>query len=315
MQPREPPLSNVSKIIPTFPASVNRQTFWVGLALATLGAVLFSAKAIVAKLLYRQGVDTVTLIAFRMLFALPFFLAVAVWQRRKVAPLSWPDLARVFGIGLLGYYLSSFLDFLGLQYISVALERLILFLTPSLVLLISVVWLNKTIQRMQLIALLISYLGIVLVFVQDVQGKSEQTGLGSLLVFGAAMAYAGYLLLSANLLERVGALRLVAYAMCASSAACIVQFLCLRPLALLQQPLVVYGLSLANGFFCTVLPVCMTMLAVERIGAVTASQAGMIGPISTLFFGAWILGEPIGVLQLAGTGLVIAGIYLLTRSG
>jgi drug/metabolite transporter (DMT)-like permease len=289
-----------------------RAAYLGGLALAIAGAVLFSTKAIVAKLMYRYQLDAVTVIAFRMIFSLPVFAAVALWKMRSAPPLSNADRLRIVVMGLIGYYLSSFLDFLGLQYISVGLERLILFLTPTFVLLVSAFWLRQHISRRQWLALLISYGGIVLVFLHDLQGGAD-VALGSALVLGSALAYAGYLLLSGEMVKRLGSLRLVAYAMCVSSAACIAQFFLLRPASALLQPLPVYGLSLVNGLLCTVAPVFMTMTAVERVGAGTASQAGMIGPVSTLFLGALMLGEPITAWQLAGTALVLAGIYLLSK--
>jgi len=283
-----------------------------GMALAVGGAILFSTKAVIAKLLYRYHIDAVTLIAFRMLFSLPVFAFVAVWKMRAGPPLSVPDRWRIVGLGLVGYYLSSLLDFLGLQYITVGLERLILFLTPTFVLLLSATVLKQHIGRLQWLALAIAYGGIVLVFVHDLQGGGNVM-LGSLLVLGSAAAYAVYLLLSGEMVQRIGALRLVAYAMCVSTAACLLQFFLLRPAGLLVQPAPVYWLSLVNGLLCTVAPVFMTMTAVQRIGAGIASQAGMIGPVSTLFLGAVILGEAITGWQLAGTALVLAGIYLLSQ--
>jgi drug/metabolite transporter (DMT)-like permease len=290
-----------------------RSAYLGGLAIAIGGAILFSTKAVVAKLMYRYQLDAVTVIAFRMLFSLPVFAAIAAWQMRTQAPLSRADRWRIIAMGLVGYYLSSFLDFLGLQYISVGLERLILFLTPTFVLLISTLFLKHHISRRQWLALAISYAGIVLVFLHDLQGGGANVALGSTLVLGSAMAYAAYLLLSGGMVQRLGSLRLVSYAMCVSSVACIGQFFVLRPAQMLIQPLPVYGLSLVNGILCTVMPVFMTMMAVQRIGAGTASQAGMIGPVSTLFLGALVLGEPVTNWQLAGTGLVLAGIYLLSQ--
>jgi drug/metabolite transporter (DMT)-like permease len=284
-----------------------------GLAIAVIGAILFSTKAVVAKLLYRYHIDAVTLIAFRMLFSLPVFAAVAVWKMRVGPPLSNSDRWRLVGLGLLGYYLSSFLDFLGLQYISVGLERLILFLTPTFVLLVTALVWKRPIGRAQWLALLVSYCGIVLVFMHDLAGGAGSTVIGSLFVLGSAISYAIYLLFTGEMVQRIGSLRLVAYAMCVSSAACIGQFFVLRPASLLIQPAPVYWLSLVNGVLCTILPVFLTMIAVQRIGAATASQAGMIGPVSTLFLGALILGEPITAIQLAGTALVIGGISMLSK--
>jgi drug/metabolite transporter (DMT)-like permease len=293
--------------------SMPRSAFVAGLAIAIAGAVLFSTKAVVAKLLYRYHIDAVTLIAFRMLFSFPVFAAVAVWKMRTEAPLSPADRWRIAGLGLVGYYLSSYLDFLGLQYISVGLERLILFLTPTFVLVITATFLKRRIAPAQWGALGLSYCGIVLVFMHDLAGgQAASTAIGSLFVLGSAVSYAFYLLSTGEMVTRIGSLRLVAYAMCVSSVACIAQFFLLRPASLLVQPLQVYGLSLVNGIFCTILPVFMTMAAVQRIGAATASQAGMVGPVSTLFLGFLVLGEPVTGVQLLGTGLVLSGIALLS---
>lgn len=290
-----------------------RKLLLAGLAIAVVGAILFSAKAIVAKLIYRYQVDAVTLIAFRMLFSLPFFAVIAIWQARQSTPLTGREKIQIIVLGLLGYYLSSFLDFLGLQYISAGLERLILFLTPSFVLLLSVFLMKRKITMIEWSALTISYLGTVLVFVHDVRLGGDNVALGGMLVLISAISYAVYLLASGELVKRVGSLRLVAYAMCVSSVACIAQFFALRPSSMLIQPVDVYWLSLVNAVFCTVLPVFLTMIAVQRIGAASASQAGMIGPVSTLFLGAMLLDEPITGIQLAGTALVLCGIYLLSR--
>ena len=301
-----------SAIVVSSPA-IPRSALLAGLAIAIGGAVLFSAKAIVAKLMYRYNIDAITVIAFRMLFSVPVFAAIAMWQMRTQPALSAADRWRVAGLGLIGYYLSSTLDFLGLQYISVGLERLILFLTPTFVLLLTSVFLKRHIGRLEWLAMATSYCGIVLVFAHDLRSGMGAVVLGSLLVLGSAIAYALYLLFSGELVRRIGSMRLVSYAMCVASAACIAQFFVLRPAAMLVQPAAVYWLSLVNAVFCTILPVFMTMIAVQRIGAATASQAGMVGPVSTLFLGALVLGEPITGIQLGGTGLVLAGIYMLSR--
>jgi drug/metabolite transporter (DMT)-like permease len=294
-------------------APLARRDFLVGLIIAITGAILFSAKAIFAKLIYRYNIDAVTMLGFRMIFSAPFFAAVALWKARESKPLQKGDGWRIVFLGLIGYYLSSFLDFIGLQYISAGLERLILFLTPSFVLLISVFFLKKRIGLMQWLALVLSYAGTVLVFVQDVKTGGSNIALGGAFVLASAVAYAIYLILSGELVRRVGSVRLVAYAMCVSSVACILQFFLLEPVQALAQPAPVYMLSMLNSVFSTVLPVFITMAAVDRIGAPTASQAGMVGPVSTLFMGAVFLGEQITAIQLAGTALVLSGIYLLSK--
>ena len=294
-------------------SSHSRKHYLGGLLIALTGAILFSTKAIVAKLIYRYHVDAVTLITFRMAFSLPLFAGIAFWQMKISNPLLKTDYWRLIGLGLVGYYLSSFLDFLGLQYITAGLERLILFLTPSFVLLMSALIFKRKVSTLEWAALLVSYAGIVLVFLHDLKFGGDNVLLGSGMVLGAAISYAIYLIQSGQMVTKVGSMRLVAYAMCVSSFACIGQFFVLRPVSMLVQPPAVYWLSLVNAVFCTVLPVFMTMIAVKRIGAATASQAGMIGPVSTLFLGAFFLNEPITVWQLGGTALVMSGMYLLSK--
>lgn len=289
--------------------------------MAAFGAMLFSAKAIVVKITYRYGIDAVTLIAFRMLFAMPFFVAVAWRQSRlaargEIVAMSGKERVQVCLLGLLGYYLSSFLDFLGLRYITASLERLILFLSPSLVVLMSAFWLKRPVERRQWLAMALSYAGVVLVFAHDLRlGGSAQALSGSLFVFGSALSYAVYLICSGELIRRIGPTRLVAYAMLVSCMACIAQFFMVHPVSMLVQPMGVYGYSIIHATLNTVAPVFMLMWAVARIGAPTASLLGMVGPVSVLFLASWFLSEPITVWQVAGTALVLAGVFVLMGGG
>jgi drug/metabolite transporter (DMT)-like permease len=206
------------------------------------------------------------------------------------------------------------LDFMGLEYISAGLERLLMFLTPTFVLLLGMLLYRRPVSRQQWLSMLCAYAGIVLVFWHDLGTGGSNVALGSALVLAATLTYGAYLLWSAELLHRVGSLRLVALAMISSSVAGLLQYAVLRPFGtLFEQVPAVWQLSLVNAIFCTVLPVFLTMIAVGRIGPGHASQATMIGPVSTLFLGWWLLGEPITSLQLGGTGLVLAGVWLLSR--
>jgi len=252
---------------------VQRSAFAVGLTLAIGGSILFSAKAIVVKLAYRYGVDPATLIALRMAFSAPFFIAALIWSTRGAQPLAAVDHFRLVFIGLLGYYAASYLDFLGLQYITAALERLILYLSPTMVVLISAFVLRKRLGRYEWASLLTCYAGVVLVFWHDVSFDGSRVAIGSALVFVSAICYAVYLVASGQLVRRLGAIRLTSYAMCVSSVAVFVQFAVLNPLSALRQPVEVYWLSLVNAILCTVLTVFATMLAVERIGASRTSVA------------------------------------------
>jgi drug/metabolite transporter (DMT)-like permease len=286
-----------------------------GIALAVAGSVLFSGKAIVVKLAYRYHVDPLTLIALRMLLAAPFFVLSYAWAARGAAPLALRDHGRLIVLGVLGYYLASYLDFVGLQHVSAALERLILFLNPTIVLLLSAAFLAKRIRRLEWAALALSYAGIVLAFWHDVRVEGGRIALGSALVFASAVCYALYLVIGGELVKRLGAIRLTSYAMCVSSIAVVLHFLAANPLEALVQPAPVYWLSLLNATLCTVLPVFATMLAIERIGAGPASMVSMVGPVATIALAFVFLGEPVSGWQLAGTALVLAGVYVLTLPG
>lgn len=287
-----------------------------GVLLAALGAIAFSGKAVIVKLAYRYGVDAVTLIALRMVFAFPFFAATAWWMstRQSTQPLSSADRVRIVVLGFLGYYLASFLDFLGLQYITATLERLILYLNPTLVLLLGAVFLGRPATGRQLCALVISYAGVALALGHDFRLGGSNILMGSALVFASALAYALYLVGSGQLVQRVGSIRLTAYASCIACACCIAQFLLTRPLSgLLDLPAPVYWLSLLNGIASTVLPVFAVMMAVARIGASAAAQVGMIGPVSTIVLSSVFLGEEMGRWQIGGTLLVILGVFIVSQ--
>ncbi|MCU0924332.1 MAG: DMT family transporter [Burkholderiaceae bacterium] len=278
------------------------------------GAIAFSGKAIIVKLAYRHGVDAVTLIMLRMLFALPFFLALAWWAGRGKPALTTRDWRVITLLGFSGYYLASFLDFWGLQYVSASLERLILYLGPTLVLLLGRVLFQRRVAPKQLLALGLSYAGVLLVFGQELQIEGADTALGAGLVFASTLSYALYLVYSGEEVKRLGALRLTGLATSVACVLCIAQFLLLRPWhSALQVAPPVLWLSLLNATLCTFAPVLMVMMAIERIGAAMASQAGMIGPLSTIAMSVWILGEPFTAWIAAGTVLVMAGVWMLTR--
>jgi len=285
-----------------------------GLALAMAGSIAFSGKAIIVKLAYRYGVDAVTLIMYRMLFAMPLFLALAWWAGRGKAPLTGRDLRVIAGLGFSGYYLASFLDFAGLQYISASLERLILYLNPTIVLFLGAVLFKRRVRAGQLMALAVSYAGVLLVFGHEVQLSGADTLLGAGLVFGSAVSYAIYLVYSGAEVQRLGALRLTGWATSVAGVLCIVQFLVLRPLSAAIVAPEVLWLSLLNATLCTFAPVLMVMMAIERVGATMTAQTGMVGPLSTILLGVWILGEPINAWIGAGTVLVLAGVWLLARA-
>lgn len=289
----------------------------IGLAFAIGGAVGFSFKAILVKLAYRHGVDAETLLALRMAFSLPFFLAMGlVASRRASRSLSARDWVWMAGLGLFGYYLASYLDFLGLDYISAALERLILFLYPTVVILLSAAFLGKRITRRMLAALALSYLGIALAVGHDldVSGTAHDVALGGALVFASAVSYALYLMGNGEVVGRLGSARVTAYA---SSFACffsLAQFVAMRPLAMVAgQAWQVYAYAGLMTVFSTVAPVWMVSEAIRRLGAGPVSLTGTLAPAITMLLGWRILGERIGVFQLAGMAMVVAGVAVMAR--
>ena len=284
-----------------------------GLALALLGSIAFSGKAIIVKLAYRHGVDAVTLIMYRMLFALPIFAVMAWWASRGKPPLTRKDWLGVLGLGLTGYYLASFLDFAGLAYISASLERLILYLNPTLVVVLGWVLYRRSITWGQAVGMLISYCGVVLVFGHEANLQGTNAAWGTLLVFLSAVSYAIYLVYSGEMVRRLGSLRLVGLATTVACLLCLLQFVVLRPFSAAVVAPEVIWLSILNATLCTAAPVLMVMMAIERVGAGMTAQTGMVGPLSTILMGVWILGEPFTVWVAAGTALVITGIFVFTQ--
>jgi drug/metabolite transporter (DMT)-like permease len=298
---------------PTLAADAAAKALWPGLALAMAGSIAFSGKAIIVKLAYRHGVDAVTLIMYRMLFALPLFALLAWWAGRGRPALTRRDWLVVSGLGFSGYYLASFLDFAGLAYITASLERLILYLNPTLVLALGVVVFKRRVSPRQMIALAVSYCGVLLVFGHEVSLQGANTALGTALVFASAVSYAVYLVASGEEVQRLGALRLTGLASGVACLFCIAQFFVLRPLAAFAVAPEVIWLSVLNATACTFLPVLMVMMAIERVGATVTAQTGMIGPLSTILMGVVILGEPFTGWIVAGTVLVLTGIWLLAK--
>jgi drug/metabolite transporter (DMT)-like permease len=299
---------------------IAQKRFATGLLLAIVGSIAFSGKAIIVKLAYRYGVDAVTLIMYRMLFALPIFAVMAWWSSRGKEVLTRNDWLGILGLGFTGYYLASYLDFAGLAYISAALERLILYLNPTLVLILGWLLYKKKMSARQIGAMALSYAGILLVFGHEIGIQSisttnnSNTAWGALLVFGSAVSYAIYLSYSGEMVKRLGSLRLVGLATTVACLLCIAQFAVLRPLSAMVVAPEVLWLSLLNATLCTALPVLAVMMAIERIGAPLTAQTGMIGPMSTILMGVFILGEPLNLWIIAGTVLVLAGVYMVSRS-
>ena len=281
----------------------------------------FAAKAIFIKLAYaaQPGLDAVTLLALRMIFSLPFFLLMAWWARREnngaaPAPMQRRDWGMIMFLGFIGYYLSSFFDFFGLQFISAGLERLILFTNPTIVVVLSALFLAKPISARVALALLVSYVGLGLAYWHDLVITNDTRALitGTALVLASALCYAVYMMVGTGLTRRIGSTRFTAYMMLVATVFVMTQFFIMRPLSALDLPMNIYAYSVCLAVFSTALPVWMMAEALKRIGASDASMIGTIGPVVTIFLGAIFLGEDVSAMQLVGAGLVLAGVAMIS---
>ena len=292
-----------------------RRSAYIGVALTALGSVAFSAKPVIIKLAYHHDVDVMTLLALRMLFALPFFLAMAWWAGAAPRDLTRRDWLVVTGLGFIGYYLGSYLDLAGLQYISANLGRLILYLYPTVVLVVGALFLRQRVSTRQLLSLALSYGGIVLVFRNELalEGSLRAVVLGTALVFASAVAYAIYLIGGARIVQKLGSLRFTAYASLSATAFVIVTFLITHGPARLAVVPEVYGLTLILAVFSTVLPLWLMAEGLRRLGASQVSLVACIGPVTTIGFAHVFLGEPITAVQLAGAALVLAGVIIISH--
>jgi len=287
----------------------------LGVALAVLAAFGFSFKAIFVKLAYAAApVDAVTLLSLRMVFSLPFFLWLGL--KSSGAPLTRRDWISLVVLGVLGYYASSMLDFLGLQYISAGLERLILFTYPTLTVLIGVLFMGQHLERRQVGALALSYAGIGLAFAHDLEisGDVATLLLGAAFVFGSSLTYAMYSAGAEPAIRRLGSARFAGLAMLISTAATQLHFFATQPLSALVQPLPIYLYGGAMALFSTVLPILWQSAAIRRIGSARSVLIGTLGPVLTIFFSWWLLSEPISVFQIGGAALVLAGVLLVSKT-
>ncbi len=285
---------------------------YIGVACAILGSIAFSGKTIIVKLAYQHGVDVLTLLALRMLFSLPFFLFMAWWA--GAAHLSRRDWLGVATLGFTGYYVGSYLDFAGLQYISAGLGRLILYLYPTIVVLMSALFLKQPIRKRHLLSLALSYGGIALVFNAEIKfgGHWDLILLGAALVFASAIAYAIYLIAGSRYVQTMGSMRYTAYAATSASFFVIAHFMTLRGPSQLAVAGEVYLLVLIMAIFTTVMPLWLMAEGLKRIGANQVALVGCIGPLSTMVFGQIFLGERITLIQLIGAGLVLAGVLIIS---
>ena len=286
-----------------------------GIAFAVLGVLGFSLRPILIKLSYAaHPVSPTTLIFLRMALSLPFFLAIAWWLRGGEPRLQPRDWLNVGLLGFVGYYAASFLDFIGLQYVGAGVGRLILFLFPTLVLVLSFAFLHKRPTGREIAALAMSYAGIALVVSQQAGPTSEGRlfAFGAALIFAGALFYAVYLVAGSQLVKRVGSMRFTAYSMAIASVPAVLQFVVLEPASALALPAAVWGYALVLATVSTVVPVFLQAEALKRIGANHFALIGAVGPVSVAITSALGLDEPFTWVQALGGVLVICGVLLVS---
>lgn len=280
------------------------------------GGVLFSCKAIVIKLAYQYEVSSISLLGLRMAFALPFFLLIGSFRRERSAthgPLNFQDFIVIITLGLFGFYLASYTDFLGLQYLSAGMERLILFVYPTIVLLLQRLIFGTPIKPVQWWATVICYCGIGLAFSGSDFSVGNKFALGAALVFSSALTYSFFVIGSGHFAQKLGSVRFTSLALMAASIGVLTHvYLSGNTLFGFSPGVYAYGLTLA--IFCTVIPTYVVTEGIRRIGAGDAAILGAIGPVATIVLEYFILGEHLNWIQAAGAALVIVGVVLIGRS-
>jgi drug/metabolite transporter (DMT)-like permease len=284
-----------------------------GIGFAVVGVLAFSFRPILIKLSYAaHPVSPVTLLFLRMTLSLPFFLAIGWWLRNQEPRLTPRDWRGIAGLGFLGYYAASFLDFVGLQWVGAGVGRLILYLFPTLVVLLSFLFLHKRPTRREILALVMSYAGIALVVSSQVHPESRLFALGALLVFASALCYAVYLVIGSQIVKRVGSMRFTAYSTVVATVPAVIQFFVMESAQSLVLPGAVWGYAIILATFSTVLPLFLQAEALNRIGASHFALIGALGPVSVAVTSALGLDEPFTVVQALGGALVILGVLLVS---
>ncbi|MBL7784036.1 MAG: DMT family transporter [Saprospiraceae bacterium] len=293
----------------------SRRSLLIGILILAIANICFSAKAVIIKLMYRYEVSTQSVIALRMLFSLPVYVAVAWYLHRRSnnVRLSRREWLAISGLGILSYYISSMLDFWGLQYVTAGVERLILYTYPTIVLILSAVLFKKRVTRVQYAALALTYLGVVLAFVAE-KGFGDQRNLllGGGLVFACAITYSFYVVYTGEYVHKVGSAKFTCYAVLAATVPALIQSYLHDGMDLFHFPQQVYVLAGWISIVSTVLPTFLVVEGIRIVGANNSGIIGLIGPVATIALGYIFLGEPITPLQILGTVVVLAGVTLIS---
>lgn len=288
----------------------------IAIVLAITGAVLFSSKAVMVKLSYEYNIDSLSLLLLRMGFALPIYLFIAFNnpKQKNTGKLTTKNWITLVFLGVIGYYFASFLDFSGLQYVSASLERLVLFIYPTITTVFAAIYFRRRINRYKIIAIVLTYIGIGIAFFGKIQDDvQENFWTGVLLVFASAVTFSVYLVGSEKLIPKFGVKRFTTYCMIVSCVSVLIHFGIKSDVDITSFPWQVYVLGIVIAVFNTVLPSYMVSAAIQTIGASTTSILSSVGPISVIILGYFLLGEQISYYQIIGTLVVIAGVLIMSR--
>lgn len=293
-----------------------RNKYISAIFIALMGALLFSSKAVLIKAAYLFDVDKLSLLLLRMGFALPFYIFFAFNSKNSTTPQSTTkkDWIILIGLGIIGYYFASYLDLWGLQYITAGMERLILFIYPTLTTILVAIFFKRKITPTIFLSILLTYLGIVVAFWEFLfQSELTNFWLGALLIFGSALTFSFYLVGSERLIPKFGSIKFTSYSMIVSCLATILHFSLQNENDILGFQWQVYAIALCISVFCTVLPSFMMSYAIKQIGASKTAILSSVGPIWVLLFAYLALNEEFSTLQLTGTLIVIGGVWLTTQ--
>ncbi len=290
------------------------KTFVYGILIGILGIVLFSSKAIMVKLAYQYEVDALSILLLRMVFSFPFYIVVAFIFRKKenLSETTTKDFAWVVFFGVVGYYLASYFDFVGLAYIKASLERIILFLYPTIVILLNKLFFKKKITLTQGIAILLTYLGIVIAFWDEVTISGSDTYLGGIFVILSAITYASYLVGSGWLIPKFGVVKFTTYAMIVSCFCVFIHYGLVSKISIFGFQKEVYVLGFLIAIFATVIPSYLVSTSIKMINSSNFAVIAGIGPISTIILASVFLNEHLTLLQLLGALIVIIGIIFVS---
>ena len=292
-------------------------SFTLGFILAIASAALFSIRPVFVKLVYAENVDPTTLIGLRMLFSLPFYLLMLLLLLRDPAKrlrLSPRLVATTMLLGLAGYYSASFLDLLGLQYVTAQLGRMILYIYPTLVVILSAFFFAQKITARLIIAMLITYCGVAIIFAQDLRTFGDEVITGALFILASALSFACYLAFSKGLIDQLGSRLFTSIALISACIGILIHYSITHSITHPQvNQTALFGI-LIIAVFCTVIPSFLTTAAVERIGSSNVSVIAMIGPAFTSVFAVLVINEAFTVYHFIGISLSIWGIWVLRKA-